>query len=154
MNPCTSYFFFYTKFTCLIVWNDLYMCILNKNGCGGFCRPGYEFHEDISQILVGVPWSEISELSFFDQLEESEVELNDDDSNPPGTLENSELDLIPDLIQGEEFMFTRNEGNANPGQSSRNHATVMLLEREFTDNDGEFCHSSSFLFAMRILCLL
>jgi hypothetical protein len=150
------------------------MCILNKNGCGGFCRPGYEFHEDISQILAGVPWSEINELSFFDQLEESEleefeleeseleeseleeseVELNDDDSNPPDTLENSELDLIPDFIQGENFVFIRNEGNANLEQSSRNHTTVKLLEREVADKDGEFCHSSSFLFGMRILCLL
>lgn len=134
--------------------NDLYMCILKKNGFGGFCRPGYEFHEDISQILAGVPWSKINELFIFDQLEESEVELNDDDSNPPDTLENSELDLSPDFIRKEDFGFTCNEENANLGQSSRNYATVKLLEREFTDKDGEFCHSSHFLIGMRILCLL
>lgn len=130
--------------------NEVFICILNKNGCGDFCRPGYEFHEDISQISAGVPWSEINELCFFDQLEGSDVELNDDDSNPPETLQNSELDLIPDFVGGEDFGLTRNEGNANLGQSS---TTVKLLEREFTDKDGESCHSSSFLIGIRILCL-
>lgn len=96
---------------------------------GGFCRSHDGF--DLSHILDANN-DHLRDLRNFDALQDV-----NDESRPSALLTSSELNLIPEITHGLEFNGTISQ---NEQSSSQSAATQYLLQREFTDQDGEFNH--------------
>lgn len=94
---------------------------------GGFCRSDNGF--DLFHILAN---NDHLRLRNFDALQDV-----NDESRPSALLTSSELNLIPEITHGLEFNGTISQ---NEQSSSQSAAPQYLLQREFTDQDGEFNH--------------
>ena len=114
-----------------------FLVILITNGGGVFCRP-HDRH-DLCKGLAATTSGLINPRSIT-YLQYLEDEANDDVRSPTASLTNSMPDLMPDFTRGVGFGDASTSGEADIvyGRRSGTHVTQTLLEREFSDLDGEF----------------
>lgn len=104
-----------------------------------FCRHDDQF--DHCKGLAATTRGLINPCS-INYLQDLEFEANNDSRRPTAPLTISKLELVPDFTGGVGFgdISAFDEADIAHGQYSGTGVTQMLLEREFSDQDGEFTY--------------
>lgn len=114
----------------------LLFVILITNGGGILCRhDGHDLCKGLAATTSG-----LINPCLINYLQDLDFEAINDSRRPTAPLAISQLDLMPDFMRGVSFGDTSisYEADIVHGQRSGTHVQQMLLEREFSDMDGEF----------------